>query len=98
MTPDPVFVTHTDVITHTTEQPAPAADLPAPTAEQVRAADTVFVSPEENRAAAAMLGTWTSVLLLHDMVADHLDRRAIEEERKPTLPGPDPEPDPEPEA
>jgi hypothetical protein len=69
----------------------PAAEQPAPTEEQIRNADGIFVDPAENRAVVGLFGAWGGVLLLHDLVAEHLARPAEEEEERPRL---DPEPEP----
>ncbi len=64
---------------------AKAEKVPAPTEEQVQAADVVFVPTvptAENRSAAAILGMWTGTMALHGMLVDHLARPAIDEEEE----------------
>jgi hypothetical protein len=69
---------------------APSAVLPAPTAEQVRAADGVFTDHKESQAVAGVIGLWTGVLLLHDLALEHFDVPADEDEpRHPKLPNTD---------
>jgi hypothetical protein len=85
-----IAVPRTDLVIENPAVQAPAACPPAeavaaPTAEQVRTADGVFVDPAENRAAATLLGVWTGTMLLHDLVADHLARPKADEERPPKL-------------
>jgi hypothetical protein len=66
---------------------APSAALPAPTPEQVRAADGVFADRKESDTVAGLIGMWTGVLLLHDLAVEHLDRPDEEEKpRSPKLP------------
>ncbi len=63
---------------------APGAALPAPTPEQVRAADGVFAGRKESETVAGLIGMWTGVLLLHDLAVEHLDRP--KEEAQPPNP------------
>jgi hypothetical protein len=66
---------------------APGAALPAPTAEQVRAADGVFSDHKESETVAGLIGMWTGVLLLHDLAVEHLDAPDEDEQpRQPKLP------------
>jgi hypothetical protein len=66
---------------------APSAALPAPSAEQVRAADGVFADHKESETVAGLIGMWTGVLLLHDLAIEHFDVPADEDERpRPKLP------------
>jgi hypothetical protein len=51
---------------------------PAPVA-QARAIETVFAQEQESQAVAGLLGLWTSSMLLHDMLAEHLSPPADEE-------------------
>jgi hypothetical protein len=79
--PPPRVVVRTDLVP---APPAPPAEnLPAPTAEQVRMADSVFVPTAENQAAAAILGMWTGTMALHGLLVDHLQRPREEEEDRP---------------
>ncbi len=56
-------------------QPAPAGEtLPAPTPEQEKAADQVFVQTEERNAAADLLGVVAAAQLLHDLAAETFQR------------------------
>ncbi len=65
------------------EPPAALAEnAPAPTEEQVQAADQVFVPTAENRAAAAILGMWTGTMALHGLLVDHLARPQEDEEEE----------------
>jgi hypothetical protein len=63
---------------------APGAALPAPTADQVRAADGVFADRKESDTVIGLIGMWTGVLLLHDLAVEHLDRP--DEEQRPPRP------------
>ncbi len=55
---------------------------PMPTPEEVRAADTFFQSNPET-ATAGLFAAWGSVMLLHDLAAEHLSRPIdIDEEPK----------------
>jgi len=77
-------------------QPPPAillernVELAAPTAEQVRESDRVFAQQEkESQQVAALMGVWTSVLLGHDLLVDHLNRPEEEKDEdrdQPALP------------
>jgi hypothetical protein len=64
---------------------APGAALPAPTPEQVRAADGVFADHKqsESDAVAGLIGMWTGVLLLHDLAVEHLDAPKDEDDLRP---------------
>jgi hypothetical protein len=91
MSPDPLIATPTDV-TAQTPPPAPAADLPAPTAEQVRAADRVFTATHQHNAAETVLGLWTGALILHDLAVEHFAADKTEEEERKRQPEPEPQP------
>ena len=83
-----VVVPRTDLVIENIAAQVPAAcppleNLAAPTAEQVRTADGVFVDPAENRAVIGLLGLWTGTMLLHDIMAEHLARPREEEEKPP---------------
>lgn len=63
--------------------------LATPTAEEVRNSDGVFVQPrDESHLVAGLLGMWSSVLLLHDLTAEHFGRSR--EEEKPLVAKPVP--------
>jgi hypothetical protein len=69
------------------ERPQPPIELvPAPTPEQVRAADAVFTHKKtEEETAAGILGFWASGMLLKDIIQDTLTPPAdeeVEEEKK----------------
>lgn len=63
--------------------PAVGAELPPPSAEQVRAADHTFRHSQESDLVMGVLGMWTGTLLLHDLAIEHFDRP--EEETHPRL-------------
>jgi hypothetical protein len=65
--------------------PAPAENVPAPTAEQVQIADRVFAPTAENQAASAVLGMWTGTMALHGLMVDHLTRPKEDEEERPPV-------------
>ena len=53
---------------------------PAPTPEQIRAAEAVFANQEEeSRQVAGLLGMWTGALLLHDVAVEQFDGTADEQ-------------------
>jgi hypothetical protein len=62
-------------ITNATVEPTilPPADatVPAPTPEEVHAADTVFVPAQEANTAANLFGIWTSLVLLRDLAIEN---------------------------
>jgi hypothetical protein len=76
-----------DAEVHVVQPPAAVllernVELAAPTAEQVREADKVFAQEEkESQQVAALMGVWTSVLLGHDLLVDHLNRPEEEKEK-----------------
>jgi hypothetical protein len=61
---------------------APAKECPefppAPV-EQVQAIETVFAQDQESQTVAGLLGLWTGGILLHDVLAEHLNPPADEE-------------------
>jgi hypothetical protein len=58
--------------------------LATPTREQVQACDGVFTQQqEESHLVAGLIGMWSSVLLMHDLTAEHFGR--AREEEKPLL-------------
>jgi hypothetical protein len=65
-------------------------ELATPTAEQAREADRVFAQQEkESQQVAGLMGVWTSVLLGHDLLVDHLNRpekEKDEDRHQPALP------------
>lgn len=56
-----------------------AAQVSAPTAEQIQASDQVFSQPEDYSTVAGLAGLWTSIILLHDLAAEHLQAPSEEE-------------------
>ncbi len=46
------------------------ARLSVPTADQVRAADGAFAPGSEQETVAALMGLWSSALILHDLAVD----------------------------
>jgi hypothetical protein len=93
-----VLVPRSDLVIEVPMAQVPAAPLhlPAPTAERIEAVDGVFSQSSEDRSAMGLLGVWGSVLLLHDLAAEHLARPANPDERPSPLPRPDDDPDGEP--
>jgi hypothetical protein len=94
MAHDPLIaLPETKLVVEAPAQPVvegPSAVLPAPTAEQVRAADGVFTDHKESETVAGLIGMWTGVLLLHDLAFEHFDVAADEDEpRHPKLPNKD---------
>jgi hypothetical protein len=72
-------------------QPSPAGEtLPAPTPEQEKAADQLFVQTEQRNAAADLLGMVAAAQLLHDLAAETFQRREEEQShlarQQPKLP------------
>ena len=92
MAHDPLIaLPETKLVVEAPAQPvveAPSVALPAPTPEQVRAADGVFTERhKESETVAGLIGMWTGVLLLHDLAVEHLDAPEEDEQpRKPKLP------------
>jgi len=86
--PPPVLTPAVPVV----EPPAvDGAATPAPTQEQVQAADQVFAQrDEESRQVAALFGLQAGVLLGHQMLVETLQRA---EERDEAGPPPDDQPD-----
>jgi hypothetical protein len=93
-----VLVPRSDVVIEVPMAQVPAAPLhvPAPTAERLEAIDGVFSQPNEDHSAMGLLGIWGSVLLLHDLAAEHLARPSDLDGRRGTLPRPEDDPDEEP--
>ena len=54
--------------------------MPAPTAEQTRAADRVFTEPTPRHPVASLLGVATSAMLLRDLAVDMFATTEAEEE------------------
>ena len=54
--------------------------MPAPTAEQARAADQVFTAPTPRHPVATLLGVATSAMLLRDLAVDMFATTEAEEE------------------
>jgi hypothetical protein len=91
MSHDPLLVAPAVVAPPVTVDPAavPAETPPAPSEEQVRAADAVFAArTEEERQVAALLGLYTGVLVGHDLLREALAPDEDEDEdgaEKPKL-------------
>jgi hypothetical protein len=75
------------------ESPAPVVEAPAhqapappaPTAEQMKAADAVFARQEkESATVAGLLGLWTGGMLLRDVAVDSLTPEEEGDEADPT--------------
>jgi hypothetical protein len=95
MAHDIIAVPRTDLVIEAppmAEVPAAPLHVSPPTAEQVQATDKVFANASESRAALGLLGVWSSVMLLHDLAAEHLGRLTEEEMPRRKLPRPDDEP------
>lgn len=60
--------------------PLGESTMPAPTAEQMRAADDVFTAPTQRHPAATLFGVVTSALLLRDLAVDTFATNDAEEE------------------
>ena len=58
------------------EKADPSPPLPPPSVEQVRAAEQYFAAERESQAVAGMLGLWMGTALLHDVMIEHLGKRA----------------------
>jgi hypothetical protein len=94
-----VLVPRSDLIIEVPMAQVPAAPLnrlPTPTQEQVQVVDGVFTQTSDDRSAMGLLGVWGSVLLLHDLAAEHLSPPRDLEEPRGKLPRPDDEPEGEP--
>jgi hypothetical protein len=76
--------------------PAAPVHVPAPTAERIEVINDVFTQNSEDRSAMGLLGIWGSVMLLHDLAAEHFARPTDDHEHRGTLPRPDDDPEPEP--
>jgi hypothetical protein len=62
----------------------PAEPPPAPTQEQVRAADAVFTArSEEEQQVAALLGLYGGTLVAHDLLRETFGRSEEEDEEQP---------------
>lgn len=75
-------------ITNATVEPTilpPSADatVPAPTPEEVRAADKVFVPAQESNTAANLFGIWTSLVLLRDLAIENFTAPPEEPKLRP---------------
>jgi hypothetical protein len=66
---------------HAAQPEAPQANLPAPSTEQVQAANEVFSRPQEQDLVAGLLGMQVGVLLLRDLAIEHFAAPADEEEQ-----------------
>ncbi len=60
--------------------PGDESAMPAPTAEQTRAADQVFTAPPPPHPAATLLGVVMSAILLRDLAVDTFATTGAEEE------------------
>ncbi len=91
-----VTVVHGDQI-QVVLPPAAAPGLvlpePAPTPEQVRAAEAVFAQDPESEAVAGLWGMWAGTLALHAIAVDTF--QTPEEDEKKDDPNNRPEPDPD---
>jgi hypothetical protein len=58
------------------EQPAASAAVTPPSAEQARAVEAAFAQRDENASVAALLGIWTSAMLLNDLVQEAYEQTA----------------------
>jgi hypothetical protein len=93
-----VVVPKSDLVIEVPMAQVPAAPLPvpAPTAQRLEALDDIFAQQGEDRTVMGLLGVWGSVMLLHDLAAEHLAPPANPDDRPRSLPRPDDEPDEEP--
>jgi hypothetical protein len=66
---------------------------PAPTTEQLRAAEAVFAHDTESEAVAGLLGMWAGTLILHGIAVDAF-ADAEEKDEKPDPRKQKPETDP----
>ncbi len=66
------------------EKAHPSPPLPPPTPEQLQAVDQCFTSSRDSHLAAGLIGMWASTGMLHDLMVQHLGKRAgeFEEEEK----------------
>jgi hypothetical protein len=81
----PVYTINADAVLADMEQLPPAEPIPAVDPHQARAVDAVFTQNEEAQAVAALLGLWTSTMLLHDLAKEHFDGREEDEAAHPRL-------------
>ncbi len=65
-------------------------------AERIQVVDGVFTQNSEDRSALGLLGIWSSVMLLHDLAAEHLAPPVEPDNGRGKLPRPDDEPDADP--
>lgn len=92
-------MTHEAAVATVIEQkalpPAPEVHVPAPTAEQVQAADTAFTtaSSRDSDTVVGLVGLWTGVMLLRDLAIDHFTVAEEEEEQKHKSPSTEPQPE-----
>jgi hypothetical protein len=62
------------------KHPGLDAPMPAPTNEQMRAADEVFLHSQESDKVLGLIGMWTGVLMLHDLAVEAFETPEDEEE------------------
>lgn len=81
----PVYVGKTEVILPEAAAPAKPVEVQPPSEEQALATDEYFAQAgdSEAQAVATMIGLWTSTLLLHDLVVEHLRGPRKDEEEEP---------------
>jgi hypothetical protein len=76
----PVFAPQQEIVA----DQAAAAQVPAPTPEQVHAADRVFALPQDQgKALAALLGLQGAVLLGHQLLVETFERSEEEDDKQP---------------
>ncbi len=79
----PPLVAATQATTPSAEPPSPGEiTLPAPTAEQIQAADGVFADSTHPNAVATLFGVAASLVLLRDVAVDTFDTSGEEEEEE----------------
>ncbi len=77
----PPLVAATQATTPSAEPPSPGeTNLPAPTAEQIQAADGVFADSAHPNPIATLFGVAASLVLLRDVAVDTFDTSGEEEE------------------
>jgi uncharacterized BrkB/YihY/UPF0761 family membrane protein len=79
-------MSHEAAVTTVVEQkvlpPAPEIHVPAPTAEQVQAANNAFTHSRDSDTVVGLVGLWTGILLLKDLAVENFAVPQDEEEQK----------------
>ncbi len=79
----PAVIPPSAAVTPSPELPPPGeSHMPAPTAEQARAADRVFADHAKHHPAATLFGVLTSAMLLRDLAVETFDTTGADDEEK----------------